>query len=135
MRSDRVRSSGFVAAAFAAALVLGAACSDPPSFIVLSLRTATPTPIDNVGQIQVKAVGSRTRTLVYDGRGMSINQTEERTLSVGFSHNETGSVTFTVDLLNNVGCPIGTGMVTQDIKKGSWVTAIVSITALTPPPG
>lgn len=130
MRSERV-----VAAMFAAGLMLGAACSEPESFIVLSLQTAGTTPIDNVGQIQVKVVGSRTRTLLYDAHGMSINKTEKKTLSVGFSHGETGSVTFTVDLLNNIGCSIGTGTVTQDIKKGSWVEAIVSLTALTPQPG
>jgi hypothetical protein len=132
MRSDRIRSDRFAAAMFAAGLMLGAACSEPESFIVLSLRAATP--IDNVGQIQVKVVGSRTRTLLYDAHGMSINQ-DEKTLSVGFSHGETGSVTFTVDLLNNVSCPIGTGVVTQDIKKGSWVEAMVSLTPLTPQPG
>ena len=109
--------------------MLGAGCSEPESFIVLSLRTTNPTPIDNVAQIQVQVSGSRSRTLVYEAHGMSINQTEVKTLSVGFSHGETGNVTFTVDLLNNLGCSIGNGKVTQEIKKGNTVEATVSLAA------
>jgi hypothetical protein len=124
MRSERI-----LAAVFAAGLMLGAGCSEPESFIVLSLRTTNPTPIDNVAQIQVQVSGSRSRTLVYEAHGMSINQTEVKTLSVGFSHGETGNVTFTVDLLNNLGCSIGNGKVTQEIKKGNTVEATVSLAA------
>ena len=128
MRSERA-----LAAVFAAGLMLGAGCSEPESFIVLSLRTTTPTPIDNVAQIQVQVAGSRSRTLVYSAHGMSINQVDKKTLSVGFSHGETGSVTFTVDLKNNMGCSIGDGMVTQTIKKGNAVEATVSIAAAAVP--
>jgi hypothetical protein len=124
MRSERA-----LAAIFAAGLILGAACSEPESFILLSLRTTVPTPIDNVAQIQVRVAGSRSRLLVYEAHGVSINQVDERTLSVGFSHGETGNVTFTVDLLNNLGCSIANGKVTQKITKGSTAQATVSLDA------
>ena len=57
---------------------------------------------------------------------MSITRPSVRTLSVGFSHGETGNVTFTVDLLNNLGCSIGNGKVTQEIKKGNTVEATLA---------
>src|SRR4051812_40980148 len=99
-----MRSEHTLAVVFAAGVMLAAGCSEPESFIVLSLRTATPMPIDNVAQIKVQVAGSRSRTLVYEAHGMSINQAEKKTLSVSFSHGETGDVAFTVDLLNNLGC-------------------------------
>ena len=124
-----MRSEHTLAAVFATGLMLAAGCSEPESFIVLSLRTATPAPIDNVAQIKVQVSGSRSRTLVYAAHGMSINQTEKKTLSVGFSHGETGDVTFTVDLVNNMGCSIGNGTVTRTITKGNPNEATVSLAA------
>ena len=74
--------SASLAAVFAAGLMLGAGCSEPESFIVLSLRTTNPTPIDNVAQIQVQVAGSRSRTLVYDG-ARNVDQPDRREDAVG----------------------------------------------------
>lgn len=162
MRSERL---ALIALATAA---LGAACSEPESFVVLSLQSSSTTPIDNVDQIEVQVLGAcaagtagckclpdntclsgnvcmsnrcmalpgggggpvaKTRTLFYEAHGMSINQTEKKTLSVGFSHGETGSVTFTVDLLNSVTCSLAHGEATAAIAKGSVVETTVTLTA------
>ena len=59
MRSERVA----LIALRTVAVVVGclAACSEPESFVVLSLQSSTATPIDNVSQIEVQASsGSKT---------------------------------------------------------------------------
>jgi hypothetical protein len=124
-----MRSRRAAAGVFAAGLLLAAGCSEHESFILVSLRTSTPTPIENVAQIQVVVEGSKTRTLVYEAHNMAINQVDKRTLSIGFSFGETGSVVLTVDALNNVGCSLGHARVTQSIVKGGVVEAIVPLTA------
>ena len=123
MRSERIVAAVIVASG----LTFGAGCSQPDSFIILSLES-TSTSIDNVAQIEVQVTGLA-RPLYYDAHGMSINRTDQRTLSVGFPHDRTGSIEFTVDALTNLGCSIGHGKATQEIKKGN--TAMVPV-ALTP---
>jgi hypothetical protein len=133
MRSERVS-----AAALTGALLLAAGCSEPESFIVLSLRTATPTPIINVANIEVivSKGTTRMRTLTYAAHGMEINQTDSRTLSVGLSGSETGTVSFAVNALNSLGCAVGTGpgsveTGSVEIKKGNVAYLTVSLTAST----
>jgi hypothetical protein len=135
MRSERIAAALLAVTGVA----LGAGCSQPESYIVLSLKSAMP--IDNVADIEVKVstavpasdggadagIPAMARTLTYDAHGASINQNDEKTLSVGFSHGETGSILFVVDARNNLGCSIGHGMVTQEIKKGGVVQATVSL--------
>ena len=144
MRSERVAAAMLAATG----LALAAGCSEPRSYIVLSLQTSTDTPIDNVAEIRVKVAthvpttdggsdggsdagiaAAKMRTLTYEAHGASINRTEEKTLSVDFSHGETGSVDFFVDALNNLGCSIGHGIATQEIKKGGVAMATVSLVA------
>jgi hypothetical protein len=129
MRSERV-----TAAAFAGALALVAGCSGPDSFIVVSMRSATTAaPITNIATIQVKVSKGPTlmRTLTYAAHGMTIDQTlPDETLSVGFSSDETGKIDFEIDALNNVGCSIGHGTTTQEIKKGN--VAFAPVVAMVP---
>jgi len=94
MRSERAAVVG--ARALVGALLATAACSSPESYIVLTLSSATVAPISNVANLKVDvASGGHTRTLVYDALGMSIDQTTKKTLSVGISGSESGTVTFT----------------------------------------
>jgi hypothetical protein len=124
MRSERLAVTALAALAFAAA------CSEPKSFVVLSLQSSTATPIDNVDQIEVQvSSGSKMRTLYYPADGMSINMTEKKTLSVEFSHGETGTVAFTVDLLNSASCSIAHGTATAAIAKGAVIDTSVTLTA------
>jgi hypothetical protein len=122
MRSERLVVTAL------AALALGAGCSEPDSFIVLSLQSTT-TPIDDVSQIEVHVTGagSKMRTLTYAAHGMAINMTEKKTLSVEFSHGETGGVAFVVYLLNGMSCSIANGSTTAAITKGSVTEAAVSM--------
>jgi len=117
MRSERI-----VAATCGAALLAGAGCSSPESYIVLNL-TAKTTPITGVANIEVdvSSPSMPTRTLLYPTHGtdqMTIDQTR-RNLSVGFSGSDTGTIGFDVFPLNDVGCRIGTGSTRQAIKKGA----------------
>src|SRR3954470_7238332 len=129
-----MRSERLLAMVFAGAVALASGCSGPDSFIVLSLRTTTATPITNVTNIQVKVSKGTTlmRMLTYPtGAGtMTINQDDTRTLSVGFSSDETGNVDFEIDALNDLGCVIGHGTTAQEIKKGNTAFApVVSLAA------
>jgi hypothetical protein len=128
MRSERV-----AAAVLSGALLVAAGCSGPESFIILGLRSSTATPITGVANIRVRVSKGtvKMRTLIYDAGGMTIGQSMEmeKTLSVGFSSAETGNIDFEVDALNDMGCTIGHGTQTQEIRKGNWVKAIVSLAA------
>jgi hypothetical protein len=127
MRSERLAVTAL------AALALGAGCSEPDSFIVLSLQSSTATPIDDVSMIEVQVSGSssnKMRTLDYPAHGMSINQTEKKTLSVEFSHGETGTVTFVVDLRNAMDCTFAHGTATAAITKGSVAETTVLLAAV-----
>jgi hypothetical protein len=131
----RSMAASLPAGAVLAALTLGA-CSDAPvSFIVLSLRSSTVTPITGVETIKVSVTKGQTqmRTLSYDGQGATIDQVNTNTLSVGFSSNESGTIDFEVELLNATGCTIGRGTTSQAIAVGAVAAATVSLTAVACP--
>jgi hypothetical protein len=125
-----MRSERHLAAAVASALLIAAGCSSPESYIVLTLHSMTATPIGSVANIEVDVTNGivTARTLTYAAHDMTIDQTN-KTLSVGFSGSETGSVTLNVKALDSAGCTIGTGGVQQQIKKGGVAFATVSLAA------
>jgi len=134
-----MRSRAILAATAAVLLSAAAGCSNPESYVVLTLRSTTATmQINGVADIQVDvANGVSMRTLNYSAHGMTIGQPTEtkdnKTLSVGFSGSETGNVTFTVTARDNLGCKIGSSgsvPVSVEIKKGAVAFATVSLTAL-----
>jgi hypothetical protein len=123
MRSERI-----AAAVLSGACLLAAGCSDPESFVVLSL-SATTGSITGVVNIQVAvSKGMHSRMLTYPAHGAAIDQTR-KTLSVGLSGGETGTVDVEIDALNDLGCSIGHGkMLGQEIKKGGVAYATVLLT-------
>jgi hypothetical protein len=130
-----MRSRSIVATTIAGLLSVAAGgCSSPDSYIVLSLGSTTP--ITGVADIQVDvSKGVSMRSLTYAAHGMMIDQTP-RTLSVGLSGSETGTVTFVVTLRDNLGCAIGTSGTTPvpaEIKKGNVAFATVMLAALAAP--
>jgi len=121
------------AAMFGGALQAAAGCSNPDSFVVLSLQSHTSTPITDIAQIEVDVSNGThpTRILFYKTHDMTmIDQVTERTLSVGFSCNETGTATFVVTALNDVGCSLGTDTARVEIVKGGVAKGSVSLAAL-----
>src|SRR5688572_5074196 len=116
----RSRSALLAIVVATAALGLGACSDSPVSFIVLSLESATTTPITGVDRIRVSVAKGQTqmRTLVYDGKGATIDQVTVNTLSVGFSSGESGTIDFMVDVMNTAGCTIGHGTVSKAITVG-----------------
>jgi hypothetical protein len=131
MRSSSSRPLLVSMAALALALAAGG-CSDAPvSFIVLTLQSATVTPISGVQTIRVGVSKGTTqmRTLTYDGKGATIDQVTANTLSVGFSSDERGTINFDVDVMNGAGCIIGHGMAEKAITPGGIANATVSLAA------
>ena len=128
MRSDRLAATVVAGLCFAAT-----GCSEPKSYVMLSLQTSMPAPITNVINIQVVVTDMLTNEarppLTYDAGGAMIDQVTVNTLSVGFGSNETGTFKFDVDALNNAGCSIGHGSVTRDIVKGNVAKATVYLVA------
>src|SRR5688572_25757777 len=116
----RSRASSLLAIA-TLALGVGACSESPVSFIVLSLQSATATPIPGVESIRVRVAKGQTqmRVLTYDGKGATIDQVTENTLSVGFSSGETGVIDFEVDVMNTAGCTIGHGTASKAIAVGA----------------
>src|SRR5580765_5248932 len=128
-----MRSRSVVATAFLGALLAVAGCSNPDSFVVLSLQSRTSAPITDIAEIEVDVSNGThpTRTLFYKTHEMMmIDQVTERTLSVGFSGNETGTATFVVTALNNVGCSLGSDTARVEIVKGGVAHGSVSLAAL-----
>ena len=92
--------------ALGAACVAAAACSEPASYIKLSLQTSMPAPITDVVNIQVMVTNQTTgqvRPLTYPAHNATIDMVTLNTLSVDFSSSETGNIKFDVDALNNIG--------------------------------
>jgi len=122
--------SRFLRAAALGALLAAAGCSNPDSFVVLSLRSATTTAINGVTVIQVDVSSATipTRSLFYKTKTMmTIDQVVDRTLSVGFAGNETGTVTFVVTALDDAGCSLGTDSTRVEIVKGGVAHGGVSL--------
>lgn len=125
-------------------IVLGhalGACSAPKSFIVLELRAAgTTSPLLGVRNVIVDVTqGSRMTSLTYPylpGDAMPIDSTEDRTLSVSFSGDDSGTVNFTVRVVDAQGCNVGkSDTLVIPIVKGSVNRAEVLLTRNTDCPG
>ena len=116
------------------ALLLGAAglgCSSPQSYIVLLLESSA-TPIANVAQISVVVSQGTTemQTLLYPAGNLAvINNSDANvnggTLSVSFTGNQAGDITFLVTALDLRGCAIGSGAALISIIKGATNEGIV----------
>ena len=127
MRSDRLARI-----VLAAACVAAAACSEPVSYIKLSLQTSMPAPIRDVVNILVvvtNQTNGHVRTLTYPAHNAMIDMVTVNTLSVDFTSSETGNIKFDVDALNNLGCSMGHGTVTHEIVKGNVTDATVYLLA------
>ncbi|HEY4393809.1 MAG TPA: hypothetical protein VGP64_07085 [Polyangia bacterium] len=124
MRFDRLR------AGLLAAVVAGAGCSSPQSFIVLVLESSNQT-IQNIDHLTVLVTlgTAETQTLTYPAGNLSLTDAaaNEGTLSVSFSGNQTGDANFTITAVDGRGCEIGTGMAKVTIRKGAGTEAIVPL--------
>ena len=119
------------------ALLLGAllGCSSPQSYIVLLLQSASsatpPTTIANVAQISVVVSQGTTemQTLTYPAANLAIvgdaSAADMGTLSVTFSGNQAGDITFEVTALDARGCAIGNGTGIINIIKGATNEGVV----------
>ena len=130
MRSERLACAAVPA--LAGALLLAGGCSDPESYIVVSLMSSTSTAISSVDNLEVTAAradGTKTWTRTYQAHNATIDQTiPYKTLSVGFSSGETGNIDFTVKAFNGP-CMIGHGDGSQEIRKGGTNYVTVSLMA------
>jgi hypothetical protein len=98
-------------------------CSSPQSFIVLLLESSTPiVGIDHISVV-VSQGATEMKTLTYPAGNLTIvadGSINMGTLSVGFSGDQTGDVTFVVTVFDARGCAIGGGPGgTASIIKGS----------------
>lgn len=131
MPSSLSRLLGAAAGALAlASTLLG--CSNPQSFIVLVVESATATPIANVAELRVVVSKGTTemKTLTYGAGDLTFPSdadTNSGTLSVSFSGGETGDIRFDVTALDAQGCDIGEGTQTVTIKKGAVNEGIVPL--------
>lgn len=122
----------------AALAAAGMACSNPQSFVVLLLESSTSAPITGVEQVQVvvSKTSGKTRTLTYAAQDLTIvpdaSVTGMGTLSVSFSGDETGDVTFEVTAVGPPSCLRGRGTAIITLKKGAAVEGAV---LLVPGPG
>ncbi len=110
---------------------LAAGCSNPQSFVILLLQSATPASITGVEQVQVvvsKASGPM-RTLTYPASDLTIPTDASvagmGTLSVSFSGDETGDVKFDVTAVGPPSCLRGSGTAIITLKKGATVEGLV----------
>lgn len=126
----RSRAATRVLSAAVAAASLG--CSSPQSFVILLLESSA-APITGVEQVQVvvSKTAGQSKTLTYPAGDLVIlpdaGVTTMGTLSVSFSGDETGDVTFNVTALGAQGCLRGTGTAFITIKKGATVESIVQL--------
>ncbi|HTA20771.1 MAG TPA: hypothetical protein VK989_15870, partial [Polyangia bacterium] len=119
--------------------VLGAlslvACSSPKSIILLSLQSATPTPITGVTKVIVavsQSQGPKVATLIYPPKGadsLTIDQVSTTDLTVSFSGGQSGTIDLAVTVEDVNGCTIGFGQTATVLRKGGIVTATALIAA------
>jgi hypothetical protein len=112
----------------------GLGCSSPQSYIVLLLESSS-TPIANITQITVVVSQGTTEmeTLTYPAGNLAVVNSDASanadvnmgTLSVSFSGNRTGDISFTVTALDARGCAIGSGAALISIVKGATNEGIV----------
>lgn len=121
-------------ACLAAVAVAALGCSSPQSFVILLLESSTGVPITGVEQVQVvvSKTSGPTRTLTYPASALTIpadaSVTGMGTLSVSFSGDETGDVTFDVTAVGPPSCLRGTATAVVTLKKGATVEWIVPLT-------
>jgi hypothetical protein len=125
MRFSRAAGAGLLAA-----LVAGAGCTSPQSFVVLVLESSAQ-PIVGVDHftIIVTLGSAETQTLTYPAGNLSLladADVNEGTLSVSFSGNQTGDASFAISAYGG-GCEIGTGNALVTIRKGSINETIVQL--------
>jgi hypothetical protein len=127
-----VRSSGLPRWLLALSIASVLACTSPHSYVILLLEPSGSTAITGVSQVTVdisKTSGVR-RTLTYPATDLTLQPDASLamgTLSVAFSGDETGDVTFFVTALDAHGCIRGTGGAIITIKKGAVVEGIVPL--------
>jgi hypothetical protein len=125
------------------ALALASACSNPQSFIVLNLHVATndiATEIPGVTEVvvtvsKVVAPTASPRILSYDasvvdGGSLTLTKEGDRTLSVSFSGDESGTMAFAVSVLDQQRCVVGMGEATQQIRKGASTEVAVAMVSM-----
>ncbi len=118
--------------ALAAALLLGAACSSSShSFIVLTLKTTGPARISGVSEVVVKVSKGTTemKTLTYPAsNNLTIDAASvDITLSVNFSDDESGAVTFAVEVRDSQSCRLGHGQATAAIRPKGIASVLVTM--------
>ncbi len=104
-------------------VLLGAlGCSTPQSFIVLLLESTPPIAgVDHIGVV-VSQGTTTMKTLTYPAGNLTITadgSINMGTLSVGFTGDQTGEITFGVTAFDARGCAIGEGKGTATIIKGA----------------
>jgi hypothetical protein len=133
-RANRPALGAPPARGLATAALLWAAlgCSTPQSFVILLLQSSTGAPVAGVDRVTVvvSKTSGPSRTLTYPAGDLTIPADASAsmgTLSVGFSGDQTGDVTFQVQALDVRGCPLGTGTTIITLKKGATVEGIVPL--------
>jgi hypothetical protein len=135
VRSDRRVSvlGTVVMVAFGLAM---AACSDPKSYVVLTLQSETPEPILDVTKVVVvvsqnTATTHMTKTLVYPAAHITIDQVTKTDLSVSFTGVQSGTVDLLVTVWNGAGCTVGSSSSTTHavINRGGVGKASVVLSA------
>ncbi len=118
------------------ALVSLAACSAPKSIVLLTLQSATPTPITGVTKVIVAvsevSQGMKLATLTYPPKGadsLTIDQGSTTDLTVSFSGGQSGTIDLAITVEDANGCTIGFGQTATLLRKGGIVTATASIAA------
>jgi hypothetical protein len=107
----------------------GVGCSDPQSFVVVTVRSADANPITNVTDLVVTVINAgNTKVLTYpapDQAPFSITGTLDpatgkigKTLSVSFSSSRSNDVTIQIAARDAARCTIGVGENSTQIKKG-----------------
>ena len=126
-----MRSSRWLLPALA---LLATACSSPKSFIVLSLQSATSTPITGVAKVVVAvSQGKMLATLTYPPpKGMAtitIDDVNTTDLSVSFTGGQSGTVDLQVTVLDANGCTVGFGPAATILRTGDIASATALLTA------
>jgi hypothetical protein len=133
MGSERASRGGLLALASLLALVilLGSACSNNNrSFVVVQLRSsAAGEAFADVQKVVVTvSQGSAlTNTLTYDTDGITIDFTTDNALSVNFSSQQSGTVTFDVTAIDGKDCSVAHATTVAAIRRGGTaeVTAVL----------
>ncbi len=114
-----------------------AACSSPKSIILLTLQSATSTPIMGVTKVIVAvsevSQGMKLATLTYPpptgADSITIDQVNTTDLTVSFSGGQSGTIDLAVTVEDASGCTIGYGPTSAVLRKGGIVTATALLVA------